>query len=93
MFGNSVSRVSFLPNEIYYISPVYKKNKIKSINKVRNIKRNIKGLKLSKANKQNIQDIFKDIDLNSDSCFIYDEKSIKYLTEYIFMGTYYDEWV
>jgi hypothetical protein len=92
MFGNAVSKVSITPKENYYISPLYKKDKIAGVKRIHNRKRRFSRIEhISKHNKAKMKEIFGEINLDDSTNFVYDERQSRLLSDYIYMGKYYDE--
>jgi hypothetical protein len=93
MYGNAVAKVGISQNETYYVSPIYKKDKIKPIDKVKAYKgKNIS--RISQLNKLKMKELFDNLSLENCSPLVYNEEfNIQYISEYIFMGKYVDDYI
>ncbi len=92
MFGNLVSRVSISPKETIYVRPAYKKDKVRPIKRVHNYnKRTSQIEQISSYNKTRMRDIFDSLDYEDSTSIIYEENHTRHMSDYIFMGKYYDE--
>lgn len=93
MFGSAVSKISF-PNENFYVSPVYKKDKVSPVRKINNNKKKLKyisGINLSKLQQLKMRDIFGDTNTEESLVMVYDGASTHIMSDFLFMGKYIDD--
>lgn len=86
MFVGTVNNVA---SGSVYVAPLIKKEKIKNSEKT-TLRDELKEISFSKRIK--IKDLFKEDDSTMELSTIYDDDSqSKFMTDYIFMGRYYDD--